>query len=69
MEDVNVIVNRVVRANCCLQPQNPEELRIMQKAVGSHVDYFSNPTKAMRIRLKFLHNNFLQGVTEDFMST
>ena len=25
--------------------------------------------KAFRIRLKFLTNNFLQGVTEDFMST
>ena len=40
----------------------------MEKAVGSHADYFTNPTKAMRVRLKFLHNNFLQGVTEDFMS-
>lgn len=41
----------------------------MKKAVGDGSEYLKMPSrKAFRIRLKFLHNNFLQGVTEDFMS-
>ena len=39
------------------------------RAVGDGTDYINNPTsKAHRIRYKFLSNNFLQGVNEDFMS-
>ena len=68
VEDTAVIIDRVVRANCCLLPQNPESTRIMAKAVGNFDEYVKNPTKAMRIRVKFMQNNFLQGVTEDFMS-
>ena len=42
----------------------------MKRAVGDGSEYFQMPSrKAFRIRLKFLTNNFLQGVTEDFMST
>jgi hypothetical protein len=40
----------------------------MEKAVGNYDEYTKNPTKAMRIRVKFFRNNFLQGVSEDFMS-
>ena len=41
----------------------------MSRAVGDGTEYYHNPShKAFRIRLKFLNNNFLQGVTEDFMS-
>ena len=54
IEDPAVIIDRVVRANCCLQPQNPESTRIMEKAVGNYDEYAKNPTKAMRIRVKFL---------------
>ena len=42
---------------------------MMRKVVGDGSDYYQSPhKKAFRIRLKFLNNNFLQGVTEDFMS-
>ena len=42
---------------------------MMMKVVGDGTDYYQSPNKkAFRIRLKFLNNNFLQGVTEDFMS-
>ena len=37
--------------------------------MGDGSEYFDNPSsKAFRVRLKFLNNNFLQGVTEDFMA-
>ena len=42
----------------------------MSRAVGDGTEYYQTPSrKAFRIRLKFLNNSFLQGVTEDFMST
>ena len=64
-----MILNRVVRANCCLLPQNPEDINVLSKAVGDGSEYFTTPhSKAYRIRLKFLNNNFMQGVTEDFMA-
>ena len=69
IEDVGIILNRVVRAKCCLQPQNPERMNVMMRAVGDGSDYMQFPKwKAARIRYKFLSNNFLQGVNEDFMS-
>lgn len=64
-----MILNRVVRANCCLLPQNPEDFNVLSKAVGDGSEYYKMPyQKAFRIRHKFLSNNFLQGVTEDFMA-
>ena len=37
--------------------------------MGDGSEYFDNPSsKAFRVRLKFLNNNFLQGATEDFMA-
>ena len=69
IEDVYTILNRVERANCCLQPKYPERFDVMAKAVGDGSEYFQNPTsRAHYIRYKFLQNNFLQGVQEDFMS-
>lgn len=41
----------------------------MRRAVGDGSEYLQTPSKkALRIRLKFLNNKFLQNVTEDFMS-
>ena len=55
VEDITTILNRVVRANCCLKPQHPEEFDVMKKAVGDGSEYFHKPSrKAFRIRLKFL---------------
>ena len=69
IEHVNVIMNRVVRAKCCLKPQRPEDFAVLTKAVGDGSQYIANPQqKAFRIRNKFLNNKFCQGVTEDFMS-
>ena len=34
IEDVYTILNRVERANCCLQPKYPERFDVMAKAVG-----------------------------------
>ena len=69
IEEIPVILNRVVRANCCLEPQNPESIHVLSSVVGDGSEYFDDPsTKSFRIRLKFLNNNFLQGVTEDFMA-
>ena len=58
-----------MRANCCLEPQQPEQHSVLSQAVGDVLEWRSNPNiKAYRIRNKFLSNNFLQGITEDFMS-
>ena len=63
VEDIETILNRVVRANCCLQNVNPEQFEVMQRAVGDGSEYMKHPNKkAFRIRLKFLNNNFLQNV-------
>ena len=60
VEDISTILNRVVRTNCCLKPQNPEEFEVMKRAVGDGSEYFQMPSKkAFRIRLKFLNNNFI----------
>ena len=71
VEDIEVILNRVVRAKCCLVNQQPEQDDVMKRAVGdSSADFMRAPgRKALRIRLKFLQNQFLQNTTEDFMST
>ena len=44
IEDISVILNRVVRANCCLQPQNPENINVLSKAVGDGSEYFTTPS-------------------------
>ena len=68
IEEIEVILNRVVRANCCLLPSRPEKFETLVQAVGDGSDLFRDPSsKISRIRLKFLNNNFLQDVTEDFM--
>lgn len=60
MEEIKTIVNRVVRAKCCLRPQNPEEHLTLTNAVGDGSEYYEKPfQKAFRIRLKFLNNKFL----------
>ena len=60
IEDITTIINRVVRAGCCLKPKNPEQFEVMKKAVGDGSEYFQMPIKkAFRIRLKFLNNNFI----------
>lgn len=64
-----MILNRVGRAKCCLKPQNPEARSTLENAVGDGSDYYYRPShKASKVRYKFLQNNFLQNVTEDFMS-
>ena len=70
VENIETILNRVVRAKCCLANQHPEQHSVIQRAVGdSSADYVRSPgRKAFRIRLKFLQNQFLQDTTEDFMS-
>ena len=69
VEDVGTILNRVVRANCCLQPMYPERMEVMARAVGDGSDYVQNPLcRAHYIRYKFLQKNFLQDVQEDFMA-
>ena len=69
IEETKQIVDRVMRANCCLQPSSPESREVLSQAVGDVNEWRNNPNlKAYRIRHKFLSNNFLQGVTEDFMS-
>ena len=39
IEDIETILNRVIRAKCCLQPQNPEQVEVMTRAVGDGSDY------------------------------
>ena len=69
IEDISVILNRIERANCCLKPQNPEDIDTLTKAVGDGSEYIAKPyQKAFRVRHKLLNNAFLQNVTEDFMS-
>ena len=68
IEEIEVILNRIVRAGCCLTNQYPERFETLVNAVGDGTDLFRDPSsKISRIRLKFLQNNFLQTVTEDFM--
>lgn len=40
IEDITTIINRVVRAGCCLKPKNPEQFEVMKKAVGDGSEYF-----------------------------
>lgn len=56
VEDIETILNRVVRAKCCLVNQYPEQPDVMKRAVGdSSAEYLKAPgRKALRIRLKFL---------------
>jgi hypothetical protein len=68
ISDLSEIINRVERAGCCLQPNEPEPVSVLRNAVGDGSDYMRNPdSKAHKIRNKFLQQNFLQSVTEDFM--
>jgi len=54
------IVDRVTRANCCLQPENPEQTEVLKRAVGDGSEYLSKPAaNAHRIRLKLLNNKFM----------
>ena len=39
VEEVPIILNRVIRAKCCLEPQNPEDLAVIQRAVGDGSEY------------------------------
>ena len=67
IENLPKILDRVVRANCCLEPESPEKKSVMEKAVGDGSDFYNNPAhRAYRIRNKFLKSNFLQDVIEDF---
>ena len=55
IEDIGTILNRVERANCCLQPRHPERLDVMARAVGDGSEYVQNPmSRAHYIRYKFL---------------
>ena len=40
VEDISTIINRVVRKNCCLKPQNPEDVEMMRRVVGDGSDYY-----------------------------
>lgn len=69
VEEPSETVARVARANCCLMPNAPENYDVMKMAVGDGSEYIVHPkSKVFRIRRKFFALNFLQSVTEDFMS-
>ena len=68
VENIETILNRVIRANCCLKPAHPEPYDVMQRAVGDTSELTRKPfRKSLRIRRKFLNNQFLQNINEDFM--
>lgn len=34
VEDIEVIKNRVSRANCCYKPKRPEDVNVLARALG-----------------------------------
>ena len=40
IEDIGTIINRVVRAGCCLEPQQPEDVGVMINMLGDGSDYY-----------------------------